>query len=748
VTDRNYTLTSSDLESAEVRNGTNNNSSIRVGDESLSSSKEISVTTAKVGKWKADNFERDYQLLQAALARHNSLSNLQQLQRKYLLDHGFTKRPLFRDVLSAICNIGSWTAILVACNKVVAAGGSTAPLFRKSCMLFTKIMISMTTLHYWFVVMSLPLFLLAWMKSEEKYTVGANFIQQYSQTKRGLIQKLIGCFSPTALVLDAYFKDPQRQTVPSFFYSTDSIRIFKRKDTSDFVLCLLENWCSAVIASFIWCVLSTWSMPALDRRTQQLGLSIGKFCNTAANTQFLPTLSRLVTRVGVVASLHQYPSLLFELRRNDQPRPLCRSTSILQWSVKNLFRWMPLCISSDLALLRSWSFVTKQPADMSSLLTGFCFSVIGPVSHIIGLAKLIRISKSNDLSLSRATSFPSSDCITCEETETYIDNQHQIKWRYQILWRTPQRISQTLRAWMAYLVTNHKPLLFELDEWKSVIRTDGFSTEGVQFHKNPAHDELLAHSEEIIESLSLIFRDREAAILNATHARLSKHQKSYESKELDDVLGVAVQQTFGLGLSYDFDHFDTPANEKDVSIHQLRARMAKSAILEKKKLDNTLSDELALLHRLRENVSTGKNDEVADREMETVEQEIRDRHNKKIARIKAALMTMIPTNAGSPDGTDKFDSPILVGEYVNLTAPVEQRELKASILPTPDPLLAIEDYTRRTFGDEAAAAYRENELAFRRKERELLDDIRKRNEKQEDEPTEEVDNASNDRELS
>jgi hypothetical protein len=248
--------------------------------------------------------------------------------------------------------------------------------------------------------------------------------------------------------------------------------------------------------------------------------------------------------------------------------------------------------------------------------------------------------------------------------------------------------------------------------------------------------------------LSLIFRDREAAILNATHARLSKHQKSYESKELDDVLGVAVQQTFGLGLSYDFDHFDTPANEKDVSIHQLRARMAKSAILEKKKLDNTLSDELALLHRLRENVSTGKNDEVADREMETVEQEIRDRHNKKIARIKAALMTMIPTNAGSPDGTDKFDSPILVGEYVNLTAPVEQRELKASILPTPDPLLAIEDYTRRTFGDEAAAAYRENELAFRRKERELLDDIRKRNEKQEDEPTEEVDNASNDRELS
>ena len=43
----------------------------------------------KDNKWQANNYKRDKQLLQAAISKHNAISNLQQLQRKYILDYGF-----------------------------------------------------------------------------------------------------------------------------------------------------------------------------------------------------------------------------------------------------------------------------------------------------------------------------------------------------------------------------------------------------------------------------------------------------------------------------------------------------------------------------------------------------------------------------------------------------------------------------------------------------------------------------------
>jgi hypothetical protein len=39
---------------------------------------------------------------------------------------------------------------------------------------------------------------------------------------------------------------------------------------------------------------------------------------------------------------------------------------------------------------------------------------------------------------------------------------------------------------------------------------------------------------------------------------------------LNNVLGVAVKPTFGVGLLYNFDHFDWPEDNKEVSVHQPR----------------------------------------------------------------------------------------------------------------------------------------------------------------------------------
>jgi hypothetical protein len=229
----------------------------------------------------------------------------------------------------------------------------------------------------------------------------------------------------------------------------------------------------------------------------------------------------------------------------------------------------------------------------------------------------------------------------------------------------------------------------------------------------------------IAESLSLIFRDREAAIHNATLARSIKHQESYDTKTLDDVLGVAVHQTFGIGLSYDFDHFDSPSDDGEISIHQLRARMAKSAVRRKRELDDDMAKQLDVLCRLKENVVMASNKEVAEDEMNSVEQAIRDRHADEVNRMRDALRTMIPPNSDAPKGTERYDSPIMVSQYVELKAAIPT-ELKVTRDSSPDSLSMIEEYVRRDFGDEAADAYRREELAALKKEKEMLSKFRRR----------------------
>jgi len=665
-------------------------------------------------KWQANNYKRDKQLLQAAISKHNAISNLQQLQRKYILDYGFAcnKRPLVHDVLANVCKIGlfAWFMSSVSgCNAfsnikgVMQALNKTTSLLSKLHLLTTSIIISISTIHYWAVCVTLPLLLLALVKYDK-----------------------LGASSRT---LDEYFKPPQStDDAPSFFYTVDASKKkrSKDKDTGNFVLCLLDNWSSSVIMTFS---LGLYSMLISLIKNQRVGITSGH--------NSINTITRLITRIGAAASLYQYPSLSFELRRKDQPRPLCRQTLYMQKAVKMFLYWLPLCIASDLASLLLQG--TRRQVGFDSVKFGTILSslvsIIPPVCHLIALGRITRVSKCSATSLSESTSFSTSSQHLEEDTRTR-DNRRKVKWRYQLRWRTPVRIAETIRSWSNYLFTGHESLLYGMDDWKKQpIRFDDFSTEGthylMQSHVNNVTDkrinntddngDLIPHADAIVESLSLIFRDRDAAVQNATQARLTKHQDSYDTKALDDVLGIAVQQSFDVGISYDFDHF-APKDGDEIDIHQLRARMAKSAVRRKKDLDNAMKKELDTLHRLKENVATDMNNDEADLEMKTVERGIRERHAREVEEMKDSLLTLIPTNADMPKGTaDQYDNPIMVAEYVDLKAPFERgTELIASIESAPDSLEMIEDYVRRDFGDEAADAYRRDEIAAGVKEKEML----------------------------
>lgn len=669
---------------------------------------EIMDSNTKQVRWNASNYENDYKLLKTAMSKQSAITNLHQQRRKYTLDYGFARnrRPLFRDLLTTIVKISTLTMLLVSGDQRMGVGGAaisrggydiTSLLQSWNCrqvhVLATNSIHTISILYYWIMCMTLPLVLLTIIK--------------------------LGKLGPMACTLEVWKQSSplsssslESEDVPSFFYTrTQQQKKARRdKDTGNYVLCLLENWSSVVVVHFISCL----SLMFIGRRRRFV------------SNDSIDVCSRLLVRLGAVASLHQYPSLLFELYRDDQPRPLCRSTSYMQRAVKLLFNILPIAVSSDLAMLLGRKGMNFFGNIGLGALIASSISILLPLCHLIAFSRIVRISKISAFSLSEAWTFVSSDDLDAKEEPSKPFDQQRIQWRYQLRWRTPQRLAVICRTWRDYFFTSHAPLLLEMNEWKSQqIRFDDYSTEG---RSMSAFDDI-PDADAIIESLSLTFRDREAAIQNATQARTDKHQESYDTKTLDDVLGVAVQQTFDIGLSYDFDHFDSPDDNGDeISIHQLRARMAKSAVRRKRELDGTMENELAVLSRLKDNAATATNTEVAEEEMKFVKQKILDRHAYEVNQMRNALRTTIPTNADAPKGTERYDSPIMVAEYVDLqaVAPTRRGELQNMKDSIPDTLSIIEDHVRRDRGDIAADAYRQDEIAARKKEKQMLLNIRQR----------------------
>ena len=89
---------------------------------------------------------------------------------------------------------------------------------------------------------------------------------------------------------------------------------------------------------------------------------------------------------------------------------------------------------------------------------------------------------------------------------------------------------------------------------------------------------------------------------------------------LKDPLGIALQQTFGIGLSLDFDHNSKLNEGERPSIHRLRARAAKSAIRRYNQIPEIF--------------------EGADVEKE----------REKLTNSMKVFVTLIPSNAYAPEG--------------------------------------------------------------------------------------------------
>jgi hypothetical protein len=270
--------------------------------------------------------------------------------------------------------------------------------------------------------------------------------------------------------------------------------------TRDYVACLLEQWCSAIVGSVV----------------------CAKFWMVGTNTQ-LHWMVQLMTRLGALASLHQYPKLWFELIRKEQPRPLSWRASFLQritrlqctqWlaavdlaliMAQGHRSWPCICLwyGSSLVAIgctvfalqheRVWNLQLRPPPvqtmaraallgwafkhrnslscaflkaldDIQSLsFVEFCvyfpwaklgrncaiaLALLAPLCHVWAIVQLVRVQLAHGLSLAMdSDSYEDAIRRIDGNAPEMLDKQEQKLWRYKLSWREPQRIRATLNNW-------------------------------------------------------------------------------------------------------------------------------------------------------------------------------------------------------------------------------------------------------------------------------------------------------------
>jgi hypothetical protein len=239
--------------------------------------------------WEAGDVYKDLGLLETAINYSNAEPNLVHMERMEKLQH-FAKqrRPLIPDIRKFVL------------TPVALASVLSALLQNQKTKIAAKTITACFDLHFWMAMIVSPLLLLLFKKMTAP--------------------------PPEPMPEEMVDLAPEYLS----FITTD----WEDSDVSckDHSLFLLEYWSSSVVGMAI---------------VGLLGRLI-KFPNHRVVWLWF-SCAQLLTRLGAIASLHQYPKQLYELQRSKQPRPLSLFPAILQPLVRNVFLLAPFGVASDLA---------------------------------------------------------------------------------------------------------------------------------------------------------------------------------------------------------------------------------------------------------------------------------------------------------------------------------------------------------------------------------------------------------------
>jgi hypothetical protein len=195
----------------------------------------------------------------------------------------------------------------------------------------------------------------------------------------------------------------------------------------------------------------------------------------------------------------------------------------------------------------------------------WCLPAIRPLIHLCAVAKIVQIAYISDLPLTMVQEEYSNQALEIDD-----EMQRRKKWRLRVEWRKNRRLSRTVKS----LVDSFAYWLIGEGQVEDVNRRK--IQESMPPPTSPLIDRIQADIRNGRERQS---RDKWKSVAMTHMARI--HQADYERNgavSADDPLGVAVQQTFGIGLGFRFDHTSPLKEGQQPSLRRLQARAAKSAI--------------------------------------------------------------------------------------------------------------------------------------------------------------------------
>jgi len=253
--------------------------------------------------------------------------------------------------------------------------------------------------------------------------------------------------------------------------------------------------------------------------------------------------------------------------------------------------------------------------------SSFSCLVASPIGHLAAVRKLFRINYTHDISLAN-----DNDTITAILNNP-VERQERFKWRYRLEWREPERIMETLSKWkggFSYW------LLFEGGVEDQLRKEFQANQKSAAYRQGSSVFQRV--EQEMKANPDAPRPDSTRWKAQAMETLAAKHENDYNSGTFEDPLGVAVQQTYGIGLGYQFDHVSELKEGERPSARRLQARAAKSAIKRAQEIYDTNSIQVEL-------------DSINDpEERERKKAELRRKTDAEIAYIASALADLVPTD--------------------------------------------------------------------------------------------------------
>jgi hypothetical protein len=265
--------------------------------------------------WKNDDVYRDLERLETAINMSNAEGNLKHLERIEMMQHfARQRRPLYPDVR----------------DFILAPLGLSLALSILQKYPQTKIVARLVTTcldwHFWIAVVTAPILL--------------------------FIAKKKAMPPPEPMPED------MQDLAPEYWRFVQKYTDWEDPKTScrDHVLVLLELWTSSVIGMAL--------VGGLSR--------LRNFPNYPIIWLWL-SCAQLLTRLGAVASIYQFPGQIYQLQRDQQPRPLSFFPTILQLLVRNVLRVAPFGMASDFSKI----LIHLQRGSLVALYGTFCTILVG-----------------------------------------------------------------------------------------------------------------------------------------------------------------------------------------------------------------------------------------------------------------------------------------------------------------------------------------------------------------------------------